>query len=144
MKLSNLLTNQQVFSQFIRFAGVGVVGTVVHYSVLIISVQFLRVPPVPASVMGFVLGGIVNYYLNYRITFRSNKKHYETFSKFFSIAFVGLLFNTVLMALFAEILNWHYLISQIMTTGLVLLWNFAGNKLWTFREKQEQITKELE
>ena len=81
MKFYNFLKNQKVFSQFIRFAGVGVVGTVVHYSALIVAVQLLQVPPVPASVMGFVLGAFVNYYLNYKITFRSTKKHQETFFK---------------------------------------------------------------
>lgn len=144
MKLHDLLKHRQTFFQFICFAGVGAVGTVVHYSALIVAVQFLLVSPVPASVIGFILGGIVNYYLNYRITFKSNKKHYETFSKFFSIAFVGLLINTALMTLFVEIFNWYYLISQIITTGLVLIWNFAGNKLWTFKEKQEHITREVE
>ena len=144
MKRSDFSINWQLISQFIRFAGVGIVGTIVHYTILIFSVQFLGISPVPASVMGFVSGGIVNYYLNYRITFRSRKRHYEAFSKFFSIALVGLLFNTALMTLFVEILNWHYLVAQIITTGLVLVWNFAGNKLWTFKEKHEKITKELE
>ena len=137
MKRSDFSINWQLISQFIRFAGVGIIGTIVHYTILIFSVQLLGITPVPASVMGFVSGGIVNYYLNYRITFRSRKRHYEAFSKFFSIALVGLLFNTALMTLFVEILNWHYLVAQIITTGLVLVWNFAGNKLWTFKEKHE-------
>ena len=55
-------------------------------------------------------------------------------SKFFTIAFVGLLLNTIIMAIGVEILNLHYLLAQVVATGLVLFWNFTGNRLWTFSE----------
>ena len=31
--------------------------------------------------------------------------------------------------------RWHapYLPAQIVTTGLVMVWTFAANRLWTFR-----------
>jgi len=29
----------------------------------------------------------------------------------------------------------HYMISQLGATGMVLVWNFLGNRLWTFGEQ---------
>jgi len=29
--------------------------------------------------------------------------------------------------------GWHYLASQIIVTGIVLVWNYTASALWTFR-----------
>jgi len=39
------------------------------------------------------------------------------------------------MAAGVNVFQLHYLLVQVIATGLVLLWNFAGNRSWTFREK---------
>ena len=65
-----------ILKQFIKFSGVGVVGTAVQYATLFILVQLAGVYPVLASTAGFVLGAFVNYYLNYIYTFRSSKSHF--------------------------------------------------------------------
>jgi len=39
----------------------------------------------------------------------------------------------LLMSLFMELLGLHYLLAQVLTTALLLLWHYAGNALWTFR-----------
>jgi len=57
--------------QFLMFAGVGAIGTVGHYTTLIVLVQFWKVDPVFASSFGFVVGAVINYILNYHFTFQS-------------------------------------------------------------------------
>jgi putative flippase GtrA len=32
-----------------------------------------------------------------------------------------------------------YLLAQMVTTGIVLFWNFAAHKLWTFRAGAEPV-----
>lgn len=123
----------QLVRQFFAFAAVGLVGTAAHYSVLVALHELLGVDPVLASSTGFVTGGFVNYYLNYTITFRSNKRHHAALAQFFTIAGIGLGVNTALMALFVKALGAPYLPAQIVTTGLVLVWHFLGNRFWTFR-----------
>ena len=121
--------------QFLRFAGAGAIGTVVQYVVLIVLVQLAWSGAVAASFIGFVCGALVNYFLSHRYVFSSNLPHREAVFKFFIVAVVGLGINTMIMAAGVHILNFHYLLVQVIATGLVLLWNFAGNKSWTFREK---------
>lgn len=119
--------------QFLSFAGVGVVGTSAHFLALYSLVEFAGVVPYAASGAGFALGALVNYILNYYLTFQSDNRHREAMLKFFVVAFVGLVLNTLIMRFATEIIVLHYLLAQVIATGLVLIWNFAGNKYWTFR-----------
>ena len=124
----------RVFNQFIRFTAVGAVGTLFHYGVLICLVRFLELRPVLGSATGFAVGAFVNYRLNYAITFRSTRGHRAAMPRFYLVALVGLGINTAVMYLLNELLMLHYLVSQVIATGVVLVSNFAGNKLWTFKE----------
>ena len=124
----------QLLTQFIRFTGVGTVGTLAHYGVLILLVQGMGLDVVMASTAGFIVGALINYVLNYHYTFASKKLHREAMSKFFTVALIGMLFNGVIMALCSNVLDLHYLLAQILATGLVLLWGFSANRWWTFRE----------
>lgn len=87
---------------------------------------------VPASAAGALIGAWINYSLNYRYTFRSTKQHREAVVKFAMVAALGLLLNTLCMWLAVEVLQFHYLLGQIVTTGLVFIWSFLANRFWTF------------
>ena len=117
---------------FVRFAGVGAIGTVSHYAVLVALASILSVNAVVASSVGYIVGGIVNYLLNYRFTFRSNLSHLTTAPRFFTIAFAGFFLNAAIMSLLTSTAVWHYLLAQIVATATVLLWGFLANYFWTF------------
>ena len=122
-----------LITQFTRYAGVGAIGTATQYVTLILLVQFLKFDPVTASAHGFIVGGFVNYFLNYRITFKSDIPHKQAILKFFAIAFIGLAINSMMMAVAIEFFKLHYLLSQVIATGVILIWTFLGNRLWTFK-----------
>lgn len=119
--------------QFVKFTGVGFVSAIGHYGLLIALVQLAAVPAVPASAAGALLGAVINYSLNYRYTFRSTRQHREAVLRFAAIAAIGLALNTLFMWVGVVLIGAHYLLSQVVTTVLVLIWNFAGNRYWTFR-----------
>jgi len=119
--------------QFLRFVGVGGLSAIGHYGLLISLVQWLATDEVLASSAGALLGAVINYTLNYHYTFRSRTRHRESMLKFAVVAVVGLGLNTLFMWIGVHALDWHYLIAQIVTTGLVLIWSFAGNRCWTFQ-----------
>jgi len=122
-----------LFRQFVKFTGVGFVSAIGHYGLLIALVQLAGVSAVPASAAGALLGAWINYSLNYHFTFRSSKRHRDAVLKFAAVASVGLVLNTVFMWVGVELIGAHYLLSQVVTTGLVLIWSFAGNRFWTFQ-----------
>jgi putative flippase GtrA len=116
--------------QFLNYAGVGAVGTAGHYAAYIALVN-AGLSVAASSALGFVVGALINYWLNYRYTFKSNQPHRHAIAKFFSVALVGLLLNT-LIVFTLDRLQWHYLLSQAAATIIVLVWNFAANRRWTF------------
>ena len=128
--------NKALLHQFLRFAAVGLSGTGVQYLTLwmghgvsaLLSAQ-------SASAIGYILGSLVNYVLNYFFTFGSNKSHKEAASKYFSILAVGWCINFILMGMLVEQLRWYYWFAQFFSTGIVLIWNFSGSKWWAFRHK---------
>lgn len=123
-----------VLARFVRFSAVGTIGTAVHYATLLLLVQRIHVDPVAGSAVGFVAGALVNYALNYRFTFGSKKRHNEAMVKFFTVALVGLGVNALIMAATVKLFSLYYLLAQVLATGAVLIWNFAANHAWTFRE----------
>jgi putative flippase GtrA len=40
----------------------------------------------------------------------------------------------MMMAVAIEFFKLHYLLSQVIATGVILIWTFLGNRLWTFKE----------
>lgn len=126
-------TRKGILQRFITFSGVGAIGTSAHYLTLFALVRGLGVNPVVASGAGFVVGGIVNYVINYHYTFQSQKGHREAASKFFVIAGIGFLLNVLLMYILVTTLGAHYFAAQVIATASVIVWGFFGNHTWTFR-----------
>jgi len=122
--------------QFFIFAGMGAIGTIGHYTALIILVQVINTDPVFATTIGFVVGALINYVLNYRITFNSNKRHSEALTKFLVVASLGAVINGLIMSAGINMFDVHYLIIQVIATCFVLALNFIANKYWTFADKQ--------
>ena len=119
--------------QFTGFAAVGVAGMVAHYGVLTALVELAGVGAVLASVAGFVAGGFVNYGLNRRLVFRSDRSHRAAGPRFLAVAASGLVLNAALMALLVDHLGVHYLASQVLVTASLTVWHFLLNRFWTFR-----------
>ncbi|MFT4102892.1 MAG: GtrA family protein [Burkholderiaceae bacterium] len=117
---------------FGRFLGVGLAATALQYAVLLAGVEWVGIQAVYASALGFVSGAVLNYLLNRSYTFRSNVSHARGAARFLVVVAFGLAANVLLMLLLNGYLGWNYVLSQIVTTGGVMLWNFVGHSLWTF------------
>ncbi len=126
----------KTLQQFFIYAGIGAIGTVGHYATLILLVQAIHTDPVFATTIGFVIGALINYVLNYRITFNSNKRHREALTKFLAVASLGAVINAAIMTAGLNMVDAHYLIIQVIATCIVLILNFITNKYWTFADKQ--------
>ena len=123
---------QMLAQQFLRFTGVGAIGTTGHYITLVFLVEVLGIDAVYASFSGFVVGALINYHLNRSYTFKSDVSHSVALPKFFTIAAIGAILNTGIMAVMVNHLTLHYFLAQVLATGAVLVWGFLGNRMWTF------------
>lgn len=122
---------KDVLGRLFRFGLVGAAATGLQYLILVLLVQRGVAAPL-ASTIGFVTSAFGSYVLNYHFTFRSQGSHGPAMAKFATLVGVGLAINYGLMQLLVGA-GWYYLLAQICTTGVVFLWNFIGNSLWTFR-----------
>lgn len=118
--------------QFLRYAGAGAFGTGVHYAILIGLVQLARVDAVLASTAGAVAGGLVNYALNHRYTFASDRAHRLALPRFALVAVAGIAVNALVMAAVLALAGPHYLVAQIIATATVLAAGYLANRAWTF------------
>jgi putative flippase GtrA len=119
-------------AQFLRYAGAGAVGTAAHYLVLVVLVQGAGIGVVAASTAGAIVGAAINYVLNYRYTFASRQPHARALYRFALVALAGILLNAVVVAAMLALAGPHYLVAQLVATGVVLLFGYGVNRLWTF------------
>lgn len=115
-----------------KFLVVGASATALQYVLLIVFVEWLSMKPIIASALSYGLSTLFNYRLNYSFTFQSNVRHQTAFARFITVAAIGLALNTLLFGLVHEVIGWHYLLAQVVATGLVLVWNFLANNYWSF------------
>lgn len=119
--------------QLIRFALVGITGTLVQYSILGAAGLWPGLSPAIASCIGFMLGAMINYVLNYFFTFKSGKPHLEAATKYFSVIGVGLFFTAICMTVFVHHFGWGKWTAQVLTTLICFCWHFVGSHCWAFK-----------
>lgn len=123
-------------ARFATYAAIGAVGTLAQYAVLIGVVDLRVAGPVTGSTAGAVVGAVVNYLLNRRITFKSNARHAVALPKFATTAVAGMLINALVMAALTGPAHVHYLVAQLIATGVVLMLTFSVNSVWTFKVRE--------
>ena len=124
-------------SRLVSFIGVGAVATLVQYCILVFSVEILGLKPFLGSSIGFTISAVLNYWLNYHFTFRSQNSHVGAATRFALVALAGLVLNALVMVLLGRVPRLPYLAAQVIATVVVLAWNFLGNSLWTFAHRRE-------
>lgn len=127
--------------QFVKFALVGGVGTLVNLAVLKLSLmgweQFASAASLSveilASAVAFLVAVVNNFLLNRWWTFRSTGPAHLEFGKFMTVSLAGLGLNTVAFSFFRAHLEFPVLLCQLLAIGCVLPFNFLLNKFWSFR-----------
>ena len=124
--------------QFFKFLLVGGSCTALQYLCLWLLVHFAGFDATLASSIGFVLSAGLNFHLNHRITFGSGAPYAKAAASFALVAGIGLALNAALMEGLTDGLSLHYLLAQLLTTAIVLCWNFGANKWWTYGRPTQQ------
>lgn len=138
--LKTLLKREGV-RQFIKFAIVGLINTLVDWVVF----SVLKIPFRASGQLGkqyakagsFVISASSSFFMNRAWTFRSqNKKIQEEGLKFLLVSLIGLAINNLVFYLVTSSSGLHlYDISGlIIATASATFWNFFANKLWTFKK----------
>jgi putative flippase GtrA len=126
-----------MIAKMVKYGFVGLLGTVLHFTSLLVLVEALHMKPVPASTLGFILVLVVSYILNYKWTFQVQSQGWKPVLKYIVVSGTGLFLNTGIIYITVDLLQWHYLIGQCFVIVIVPLSNFLFNYYWTFQIKPE-------
>ncbi len=117
---------------FIRFLMVGGGATVVQFLLLLFFVECSGLNKVASSVVAFSLSAMLNYLLNYYITFKGRQPHRQAFPKFLVVVALGLFINTCVFAFSQQF--FHYVLAQAIATVVTVLSNFVLHKFWIYAD----------
>jgi len=119
---------------FIKYSIVGILVTGVDFAIFSLFLYVLAIPPVPSKVAAFLGAVTVSYGLNRVWTFRSRQSLVrQQFPRFLAVSIIGLSLSAFFIHLLVVRMFVHPLISNGITSGIVLSWNFLANKYWTFK-----------
>ena len=121
--------------QFLRYCFVGGVATIVDWGVLYIA-EKMGLHYLLAAVAGFVFGLACNYALSKFMVFNGETAVVDAKKEFLGYAVIGIIglgITLVLMFVMTDLLGLYFMISKVIATVLVLIWNFMARKLLLYK-----------
>lgn len=133
--LISLLKSKKTSGEFLRYLFVGGLAFLVDFGSLYLLTEYGNLHYLLSAAFAFLLGLSTNYFLSVRYVFvnRTVKSKAAEFSLFAMIGLVGLALNHGLIWAFTEKIALHYLVSKIIATIVVFLWNFFARKTALFK-----------
>lgn len=125
------LMRKVLTSQFVRYAVMGGLAALFQLLLLALFVEVAGMPALLSSTLALAISVLVNYVLQHRVTFRSRIGHAIAGPRFLIFALGTLGANAALFGTLSTALP--YLVSQILTTGVIFPINYLLNKNLTFR-----------
>ena len=136
--------------RFAKFATVGFAGFLTHFTIVNVLVQVVGMTETMSNPFGFVTAVVQNFFLNRRWTFPESRQRDAGFQlfQFFVVSVIGLVLNQIVFTVVHSLLEpfWRSLVASerlghalsynfalCTAVGVVLFWNFAANRMWTYR-----------
>jgi putative flippase GtrA len=136
------LVSKFSFVEFGKFAVVGAIGTLVDFGVYSVLTRHFHIFYIVATCVSVLIAIINNFIWNKYWTFqrgKSGKAKKETY-KFFIVSIVNYFINiaityAVVAYIHTELIFGSYedYFAKAVAIGIVLFFNFFGNKYWTFK-----------
>jgi putative flippase GtrA len=155
----SIFSSKQERIRFLKFAFVGVTGTVVDFGIMNLMRLVFNVPLVWAQAISFTLAVFNNFLWNRYWTYpdsRSKAAHHQLI-QFFLINLVGIAVRTPLIPWLNKLIlnslerfDFNLPLSNIVISqnlalaiviAIVMLWNFFANRYWTYSDVPVEINR---
>ena len=124
---------QALLIKFLKFGVVGASGVLVDFGVTWLLKKQARLNKYIANSTGLACAVVSNYILNRIWTFHSADPNVGIqFAKFAVVALIGLGMNNAIIYFLNEKKGVRFYMSKLIATGIVMLWNFGANLMFTF------------
>lgn len=122
-----------IIGRLLKFCAVGFSGMIVDFFFTWLCKEKLKWNKYISNSIGFVLAATNNYIWNRIWTFQSQGTEIvREYSSFLIISLVGLGINNAVIYLLHDRLKLNFYLAKILAIGVVTLWNFGMNYLFTF------------
>ena len=127
----NKFIHSKLFKQLFRFGIVGFTAFLIDAGLLYILTDFLHIHYLISSVISFTVSLIYNYILSIFWVFDVKKKQtYKEVLLFTILSVIGLGINQLVMYLGVDLLNIYYMLCKIISTIIVMIYNFITRKIF--------------
>ena len=118
---------------FFMYLVSGVASVATHYAFTVFAVEVLGWRALVATSVGFVVGAVTKYFMNYVLAFQSEEPHLSAIPRF--AVMLGGLFtaNAAIFWALHEHAGLHYMVAQVLTTCLLVPVGYVINRIWVFR-----------
>lgn len=121
---------KKLLIQILRFGLVGFFCFFIDYGILVFLTEIIGLYYLISSGLSFVVSVIVNYILSFLYVFETGTDNkWKKFLAFVLLSTVGLGINQLIMWFCGDILNIYYMISKVVATAIVMIYNFITRKL---------------
>ena len=120
---------------FIKANSASLASSFCDYLVAILLKELILVPAFFASIIGTMVGGGINFFINRQWVFRSNNTSiYFQGKRYFVIWSGNLILNAVGLYLLINVAGLYYLTAKVITSVLVAtLYNYPLQKKYVFK-----------
>ena len=122
--------NEYLLVQIFKFGIVGCVATVIDFVFLYLFKEFCHLPVVLANTLAFIISVLYNYWASLTFVFDVNreKSKRRNFIIFMVCSVIGLGINDLLVWIITDICHLYYMISKLIATVVVMVFNFVTRK----------------
>lgn len=141
LKHQSKLNLNSFLAQLIKFAFVGFIGTIVNLTILYTLTEFFYVYYIISEIIAFFISVINNYILNKIWTFKENieERLIGKYLKYTIICLISLVVNISILFILVEFFAIWYIFAEVIAIMGGFLFNFIGNKSWTFRKNNNKL-----
>ena len=121
----------KLLNQILKFGLVGGTAFVIDYVLLYFCTEFLHIHYLISSIISFTVSVIFNYILSIKWIFDVKKKQdVKDFVIFIILSVIGLGINSLIMYVMVEKFGAYYMLSKIVSTAVVMVYNFITRKIF--------------
>jgi len=119
--------------KFLKFGAVGFSGLFVDYGITYLCKEILKIQKFVSNSIGFTVAASSNYILNRIWTFESTNPDIAIeYTEFIVISLIGLVINNLILWFMLKRFKWNFYLCKLFAIGVVTIWNFFANALFTF------------
>ena len=120
----------KLVNKIIKFIIVGGIATIIDFICLYIFKEYLSIDVILANTLSFIISVIYNYIASITLVFDINKNKNKKlkFVLFIIFSVIGLIINNTLIYILTSTLNIYYLLSKVIVTLIVMIFNFITRK----------------